>query len=320
MTQRPPIPKVIAVTGASGYIGARLVRHLAEQPEVERVLAVDLRPLPFQHAKVTEVRQDILEPLDQVFVEHRVEALVHLAFIIRQQRRRQLSHHVNIDGTESVLRAASAAQVRRLVYLSSATVYGALPANPQPLTEEAHARPSPNFHYAWDKREAERFFEQYSNEHPEADVSTLRGSIVMGAGAENSITQALSRSLLVGVRGDDPGLQFTHDEDLVALLWRFVSEPLPGVYNVAGPGEVRWSELARMAHKRIAWLPAWLAYGVTDLAWALRIQSDAPSAGLDYVRWPWVVSTEKLERELGYEFKHTSEQALHAHLGTDPEG
>lgn len=314
------MPRVVAVTGAAGYIGAMLVRHLAEQPEVERIVAVDRQPLAFDHPKVIALQQDILEPLDQAFVEHRVEALVHLAFVIRQQRKRELSHYANIDGTDSVLRAAAAAQVRRLVYLSSATVYGALPDNPKPLTEASRARPSPNFHYAWDKREAERAFEGYAKDHPEAEVSVLRASIVMGTGAENPITQALSRPMLVGVRGDDPSMQFTHDEDLVALLWRFVSEAHAGVYNVAGPGIVRWSELGRMARKRIVWLPAWLAYGITDLSWALRIQSDAPSAGLDYVRWPWVVSTEKIERELGLEFKHTSEQALRAWLGLKTHG
>ena len=305
---------MVAVTGAAGYIGDRLVRRLVQEDAVEKVVATDIRPLRFAHPKVVAIQQDILEPFERAFVEHRVEALVHLAFVIRQQRRRELSHHANVDGTDNVLRGAEAAQVRRVVYLSSSTVYGALRDNPQPLTEASRARPSPNFHYGWDKREAERGFDAYALDHEDATVSILRGAIVMGPNAENSITQALAKPLLVGVRGSDPGLQFLHEDDLVELLWRFVAEPHPGVYNVAAPGAVRWSELGRLARKRIVWLPAWLAYGVTDLAWLLRIQSDAPSPGLDYVRWPWAVSTERLEHELGYEFRHTSHEALEAYL------
>ena len=38
-------PRAIAVTGASGYIGKRLVEGLLEQPNVERILGVDLRPI-----------------------------------------------------------------------------------------------------------------------------------------------------------------------------------------------------------------------------------------------------------------------------------
>ena len=37
-------PRAVAVTGASGYIGKRLVEGLLEQPNVERILGVDLRP------------------------------------------------------------------------------------------------------------------------------------------------------------------------------------------------------------------------------------------------------------------------------------
>lgn len=314
MTQSHSIPRVVAVTGAAGYIGDRLVRRLVQESAVEKVVATDIRPLRFENPKVVAIQQDILEPFERAFVEHRVEALVHLAFVIRQQRRRELSHHVNVDGTDNVLRGAGAAQVRRVVYLSSSTVYGALRDNTQPLTEASRARPSPNFHYGWDKREAELAFSAYALNHDDAIVSILRSAIVMGPNAENSITQALAKPLLVGARGNDPGLQFLHENDLIELLWRFVAEPHPGVYNAAAPGTVRWSELGRLARKSIVWLPAWLAYGVTDLAWLLRIQSDAPSPGLDYVRWPWAVSTERLERELGYAFRHTSQEALEAYL------
>ena len=314
MPQPPAVPKVVAVTGAAGYVGDRLVRRLAQEDAVEKVLATDLQPIRFEHPKVVALQQDIGEPFERAFVEHRVEALVHLAFVIRQQRRRELSHRVNVDGADNVLRGAGAAQVRRVVYLSSSTVYGALRDNPQPLTEESRVRPTPSFHYGWDKREAELAVRAYAIDREDVVASILRGAIVMGPNAENAITQALSKPLLVGVRGSDPGLQFLHEDDLVELLWRFVAEPHPGVYNAAAPGVVPWSELGRLAGKRIVWLPAALAYGMTDLAWLLRLQSDAPSPGLDYVRWPWAVSTERLERELGYAFRHTSREALEAWL------
>lgn len=307
-------PKVVAVTGGAGYIGSRLVRYLAEQAEIERVVSLDHQAIAVGHPKVISLKQDILDPLERIFIEHRVDALVHLAFVMRQQRDREVSHHSNIDGTDNVLRAATAANVRKLVYLSSTTIYGALPDNLQPLTEESRARPSPNFHYAWDKREAERAFEEHQRNHPDSLVSVLRGSIVMGPNAANSITEALSKTFLIGVRGNDPDIQFTHDEDLVRLLWRFLSEGHPGTYNIAGPDTVRWSELGRTARKPILWLPAWLAYGLTNVAWHLHAQNDSTSAGLDYVRWPWVVSCQKLERDLGYQFKYTSAQALEAYL------
>ncbi len=314
MAESGAVPKVVAVTGAAGYLGSRLVRRLVAEPQVERVFATDAQPPPYELDKVAYYEQDLLDPLAAAFVEHRVEALVHLAFVIRQQRSRGASHRVNVDGADHVLAAAAQAGVERVVHLSSSTVYGAQPGNPAELDEDAPARPSASFHYAWDKREAERAFEDYAREHPDAAVSILRSCIVMGPSARNSITQALSKPLLVGVRNADPPIQFVHEDDLMEVLWRFITEAHRGVFNVAAPGAARWSEVGRMARRRIVWLPSWAAYGLTDLAWLLRLQSDAPSAGLDYVRWPWAVSTAKLEREVGYAFRYDSRQALEAWL------
>src|SRR5437868_15019821 len=67
--------------------------------------------------------------------------------------------HVEGDGvsdvgqTRALLRSTRA---RRLVYTSSAMVYGAWPNNPVPLTEDAPMRPNPGFAYATAKAEGER--------------------------------------------------------------------------------------------------------------------------------------------------------------------
>ena len=314
MDAPPSVPKVVAVTGAAGYIGRKVVERLCAEPGVERVIATDIAPPPYELDRVLYLQQSITDPFERIFVEERVEALVHLAFVLRQQRNRALSHTANVGGADNILYAAHAARVKRLVYLSSSTVYGALRDNPEVLAEGDRARPSPAFHYAWDKREAERAFQHYATEHPDAAVSILRSCIVMGPSARNFISQALSRRVLVGAAGDDPPLQFVHEDDLIELLWRFASAPHGGIYNIAGPGTLRWGEVVRMARKRMVRLPGWVVSALTDLAWTLRLQSDAPSAGLDYVRWPWVVSTDKLQRELGFEFRYTSREAMEAWL------
>lgn len=311
-------PGVVAVTGAAGYIGGRLLAHLAAQPSVRRIVATDVRPATGSYPKVIFLQQDITTPLGRAFKQEGVEAVVHLAFVLRQMRDRRTSRRVNLEGTANLLQACETARVRRLVVLSSSTVYGAHPDNPMPLTEAAPCRPPRAFHYAWDKAASERLLQDYAAAHPGTELSILRSCVVMGPSASNFITSALFKPLLVGVRGYDPPLQFVHEADLLELLWRFVAEPHPGVFNVAGPGAVRWSELARMANRRLVRLPASLVYPLTQLAWWLRLQNDSPAVGLDWVRHPWVVSTERLEQELGYRFGHTSEQALRSYLEDRP--
>ena len=307
-------PAVVAVTGAAGYVGRRLIAHLAEEPSVSRIVATDIRPPAQSHPKVTFLQQDITATLGPAFQEHGVQAVVHLAFVLRQMRDRRVSQRVNLEGAASVLQACESAGVRRIVVLSSSTVYGAHPDNPVPLDENAPCRPPRAFNYAWDKAASERLFQEYAATHTGTELSLLRSCVVMGPSASNFVTSALFRPLLVGVHGCDPALQFLHEDDLVDLLWRFLAEPHPGVFNVAGPGAVRWSQLARMAGRPLAWLPAAIAYPLTQLAWWLRLQNDSPGVGLDWVRYPWLVSTARLEGELGYRFKYTSEQALRSYL------
>jgi UDP-glucose 4-epimerase len=320
MTLKQP-PAVVAVTGALGYIGRRTVARLAAEPSTQRVVATDIRPLSQTHPfasdpKITFVQQDIIHPLEDAFREHGVEAVVHLAFVLRQDRNRRVGELTNVEGAASLLRACAGANVHRIVVLSSSTVYGPHPDNPMPLTEDAPVRPPWAFQYAWDKAQSERLFQEHATSHPGTELSVLRGCVVMGPSADNFITSAMFRPMLIGIRSADPPLQFVHEDDIVELLWRFVSEPHPGVYNVAGPGEVRWSELALMAGRRMVWLPAAMAYTLTQLTWWLRLQSDSPAVGLDWVRYPWVVSTERLARELVYRFQHTTEQALKSYLAT----
>ena len=310
-------PRVVAVTGAAGYIGQRLLARLQEEPHVESVLATDVRPHSQLLPKVTFLEQDILEPLEEAFHQHGVQGLVHLAFVLRQGRDPEVVRRVNVGGAQNVLRACRSAGVQRILYVSSSTVYGPHQDNPARLTEEHPVRPPAVFQYAVHKAESEALFQAYARDVPGACVSLLRGCVVMGPSAHNFITQALFKPILIGVRGYDPPMQFLHEDDMVELLVHFLTHESPGVYNVAGPGEVRYSALVRMARRPLVWLPAPIAYGLTNLTWALHLQNDSPGVGLDFIRYPWVVSTEKLCRETGYEFKHTCEEALQAFLVRD---
>ena len=305
-------PRTIAVTGASGYIGTRLVQRLLETRGIEHVTGVDVHRARVRHEHYTHVQQDVTAPLDEAFAG--AEAVVHLAFVLRQLRNRAEGKRINIGGAESVLRACASADVERVVLMSSATVYGPRPDNPPALTEDAPLHPPGGFAYAEDKAACEVLFQAFATEHPETCVSILRGCVVMGPNAANFITSALDKPLLIGVRGDDPEMQFIHEDDLAELLLRFATEPHPGVYNVAGPGSVRWSEAVSLARKPLVRLPAPLVYGLTGLAWRVRAQSDSPSVGLDFIRWPWTVSTEKLAQETDYACRHTSREALDAYL------
>jgi UDP-glucose 4-epimerase len=304
----------VTVTGAAGYIGAKLAERLSRCDWVEDVLALDIRPLANVLPKISFYQRDVTAPLDDLFQAHRPQAVVHLAFRLRPSHDRESVRRVNVGGTANVLRACAAVGVKHILYMGSTTVYGAHPDNPVPLTEEAPLRPVKGFQYAEDKVTAEGLLREHAAAHPGVCLTVLRGCVVMGPTAENFITAALGKPALVGVAGHDPPMQFLHEEDQMSVLLHLLERPRAGVYNIAGEGAVRYSEMVQLSRRRLFWLPPWVIYPLTEATWRLRLQKDSPACGLDMVRWPWVASTEKLTRETGFRFRHSSREALEAYV------
>jgi UDP-glucose 4-epimerase len=307
----------VAVTGASGYVGLRLLKQLDGDETLGHVLAIDTRPLPIPFDNVSARRLDASQPLDGIFGDYGVNTVVHLAFVLRPGRGRQGVQRVrsaNLKAMGSVLEACRASNVANLVFLSSHTVYGAHRDNPIPITEETPPRPPPRFQYAYDKALCEGMVQEFASQTPSTCVTVLRSCVVMGPNAGNYVTEAFFKPVLLGIRGYDPPMQFVHEEDLARLLHHLVLRPTPGTFNVAGEGVIHYSRVARLSHRRLIFLPYMVASPLTQAAWKLGLQKDSPAAGLDFVRYPIVLSTEKLKKEMGFRFHCTSEEALTSYL------
>lgn len=304
----------IAVTGASGYIGAGLVRALGNTDGVEMVLATDIvpprSPLP---ANAVFVHQDVSRPFKGPFSDHGIDTVVHLAYVMRPDRDREAARRVNVGGAAHLVEACAQSDVSRLVYLSSTSVYGAHPDNPEFLTESSKTRPVPGFQYSVDKVRAEALIQQFAESTPNTNALILRCCPVVGPRADNFVARAFLKPVLVAVRGADPPMQLIHEDDLVSSLVPCTLDKAAGIFNVAGGGTIRWSEMAAALGRRLVTLPAALLYPATQAAWTLRLQSDSPASGLDLIRYPWNASTTKIEKELDFRPRHTSRQAWEAY-------
>ena len=238
-------PLRVAVTGASGYIGGRLVQSLLSDENVEFILATDIRSPDVEHSdRVTFIRHDIGDPFPDLFAKHRINSVVHLAYLLNPGRRRQVSRRVNVTGTDNLIDACAAADVRHVLYLSSTSVYGAHPDNPDFLTEDHPVRPIHGFQYSEDKLESESRLAEFSRRNPSVTVTILRGCPVLGPSSDNFISNAFLKPLLPSIAGADPDMQFLHEDDLVAVLDACLQERPPGAFNVAGDGTIKWSEMA----------------------------------------------------------------------------
>ena len=307
--------KVVAVTGASGYIGSTLLQRLETEPDLRKMVAFDTKPLAAPIHNIAAYRRDVSGHIHDELAEQRVTTVVHLAFNGRrgESRREVVSiREENLATLRAVLESCIRARVGHLIYVSSHTVYGANRDNPIPISEEMELRPALDLPYGYDKYLGERMLQEFIDARPDMKVTILRPCVVLGPGADNSVTRAFFRPWLIGVMDYNPPLQFVYDADLARVLALVIRQEIPGVFNVAGDGVVYYRELAKMIKSKLINLPPFMAYPLAQMSWDFHVQRDATAGALDLIRWPMLMSTGKLHQATGYRFWHTSLEALTA--------
>ncbi|MBN1189261.1 MAG: NAD-dependent epimerase/dehydratase family protein [Dehalococcoidales bacterium] len=305
----------VLITGISGYIGQRLLAGLSSLPEIGLIAGTDIRQPSKSTAKLHFYERSILQPLEDILLENRIDRVVHLAFILKPTHRKKEAGQVDVAGTANLLEACRRAKVRHILYLSSHTVYGALADNPVPLKEDRPFRPPAGFQYAEDKAKAEKILLDFSLACPDIRLTVLRTCPVIGPHAADTIsTVMMQMPCMMRLKGHDPPMQFVHEDDVVNLVQSLVVRPVPGVFNVAGSGEIRYSEIARLAGKRMIVIPEKMIRPLLALSWKLHLQSQSPPVGLNFIKYPPLVSTEALETRVNFRFRYSTREAVASFL------
>lgn len=314
----------LAITGSSGYLAQQLITRIGSDPDCEFILGLDIRP---REAKVAcpalFLRYDITAPwgeLRDYFRSRDINTALHLAWQFAPIHDVKRHREVDVQGSENFFRAATAAGLKRVVYAGSTTAY-VNPSNPATtpfLSEEGSVSGTPRYLYSKHKAEVDRMAQDFMAEHPGIQVVILRGAIVLGPHTQNFVTKMMGwpwRNFpwMFQVRGADPPMQFVSEEDMAEILYRAVKSDLRGIFNVAGDGVMRYSEVVRAAGKRPLELPALLLYSSSALLWALGL-SAFPPGFLDMIRYPWVADNTRLKSVFGYTPRLSSQQALESYL------
>lgn len=285
----------IAITGCSGYLGSRLIERLAGDDSVGAIVGFDVVPPRERHPKLVFDQVDVRSPSLEARLAG-VDCLVHLAFVMEVGRvaNETEMRDVNVNGSQNVFKCAGRAGVPRLVYTSSATVYGAHPDNEVPLTEESPLRANLDFSYAAHKLEVEYVLRELRDDLRDTHVVVLRPATVGGPRADNAWSHLLEQPLLFGVAGHLPPLQLVHEDDVAGALQWALSTTATGTFNLAAEGWLEPEEALDLSGRRVRFLPEPLAFAVAERAWRLGF-SEVPAGYLHYVMHPWVLSTEKLD-------------------------
>ena len=111
----------------------------------------------------------------------------------------------NVRGTQTVLTAAAAAGVHRVVLCTSAMVYGALPDNDVPLSEDAELRATAEATGVGDLLEIERLGRRAPRAHPGLNVTVVRPAVLVG-GTDTALTRYFESPAAAGGRRIPPRL------------------------------------------------------------------------------------------------------------------
>jgi UDP-glucose 4-epimerase len=302
----------VLVTGAARSTGRRLVRALAEEPEVAAVVAVDDRepPEPFP-AKVEFLGVDLRSPaLVRAVQSAGVDTCVHLGVTAEPLAAggRPTMKERNVLGTMQLLAAAyHAPDLRRLVLKSTTAVYGAAPGDPAVWTE-AMPHETPRHGFGKDAIEVEDYVRSFHRRRPDVTVTILRLANQVGPTVDNPLTRYFELPVCPTVFGFDPRLQFLHEQDTVRALRRASLGPaVPGTFNVAGQGVVLLSQAIRIAGKPPLPIPEPLVGSVAEL---LRRTVDFSPEQVQFLQYGRVADTTAACEQLDFSPKWSSRQAF----------
>ena len=146
----------ILVTGATGFLGSRIVEHLAKMEGVS-VVATGRTMKPHNEVSASNVTYRLRDLADARIVDQLVEgvdAIIHAAALSSPWGRKEAFWNANVEPTQLLLEAAARHGVKRFVFVSTPSMYFEMKAKLG--IKEDDPLPRPINQYAASKREAER--------------------------------------------------------------------------------------------------------------------------------------------------------------------
>ena len=239
------------VTGALGCIGSWVVRNLIRVgiPTTVFDLSNDARRMKLimsddELAQVRFITGDItdLKTVENAFAQSQATQVVHLAGLQVPfcKANPPLGARVNVVGTINIFEAAKRVGLTRVVYASSAAVYG--PDNEYPNAPVAHNAPlRPMTHYGVFKQANEGNARVYWHNDGISSIG-LRPYVVYGPGRDQGLTSDPTKAMLAATRGEPYHISYggrcemQYADDVAKIFIQATTAPFEGadVFNLHG--------------------------------------------------------------------------------------
>jgi UDP-glucose 4-epimerase len=261
----------VLITGGAGFIGSHLVDALLAAGRRVRVLdnlSMGSRDnLPLDHPGLQLIVADVADAAAVAAATEGCAAVVHLAAVASVQASVDdpvSTHQSNFVGTLNVCEAMRLHGVRRVLFASSAAVYG---NNGEGVAIDEETAKAPLTPYASDKLASEQYLEFYQRQHglepvifrffnvygPRQDPSSPYSGVI------SIFTQRAQQGASITVFGDgEQTRDFFYVADLVGVLMQALAAPMieSGAVNVGWNRAVSLNDLLSEIGALLGGLPA----------------------------------------------------------------
>ena len=313
--------RVVAITGVNGVPGARLLRRLEEDDQVRSIVLLD------RHAPALPLRKGVAVVVDltstfadaaiaEALARERVEVVVHAAFHAAPVRALDAAHELEVIGTRALLHAIAhdvrqGGTVEQLVVLGTTMSYGALPDNPQYLSEDAPLRGGEGYPFVADKIAAEREVATFRR-RTGLPTTVLRAAWTVGA-PSTLAAQILAPIAVPAVLGADPLVQVVHVDDLVDAAWLACHAGRDGTFNIAADGVLPLSTVIKLVGRLRAAAPDIVLRRALQALWIAGV-GIVPGAHASFLRETFVADPVCAADVLGFRARYAIRDALGHHV------
>jgi UDP-glucose 4-epimerase len=313
----------VLITNLSSPWGGRLAQRLEADAELETIVGIDTVDPRHELQRTEFVRVDVDETmLRRIIRAAGIDTVVDTRLLADVSDASLANvHEVNLAGTRRLLAACAGTQspVRKVLFKSSAEVYGSDHDDPAFFTEDTPRRRPPQTAIERDVIGAEALVDEFARSHPDTVVTLLRFAPAIGSELRASHLALLGLPVVPAILGFDPRWQFIHEDDVVDVLAHAVEHDLPGVFNAAADGVLALSEVVGLLGKPL--LPVLPPWGTVFTALGLRrLGLRVPVEMLRELRFGRGLDNRRLKAS-GYVFRYTTREAvmkLHAHQRLRP--